>query len=107
MRERLAGLRRNLHQRWGSTGVGECRCRRASDGYRGADPKAALGYSGVALGSSNPYTSSLSVIQHETGVQGLRTVGRYASPVWIGYGLGMALLSGYCSAHCAVDACTY
>jgi len=66
------------------------------------------------LGGASPVTTVPSAATHAVGggasgtVGGIvRSVGRFCSPIWIGYGLGMATVEVICATGCAQDSCLY
>ncbi len=64
------------------------------------------------LGGASPVTTVPSAVAHGLGGGGAstiggaaRTVGRAASPLWIGYGVYLFGMEGYCLASCANNQC--
>jgi RHS repeat-associated protein len=79
----------------------------------GTFPKSWVGLP-KGLGGASPVTTVPSAATHALGggtsgtVGGAaRSVGRFCSPIWIGYGLGMAAVEVMCAAGCAQDSCLY
>jgi RHS repeat-associated protein len=56
--------------------------------------------------STTTLPSALSAAIRGGGRTGLRTLGRFAAPVVVGYGLALAALEVACAAHCTVN-CNY
>ena len=66
------------------------------------------------LGGASPVTTAPSAVAHALGGGGsgtlggaARSLGRIASPVWIGYGVYLFGMEGYCAASCANNKCAY
>lgn len=85
----------------------------ALTGLGGTFPKAMVGLP-RGLGGASRMTTVPSALAHGLGGGGAgtaggaaRVVGRVASPIWIGYGLYLAGMEGYCAADCAMNACSH
>lgn len=66
------------------------------------------------LGGASPMTTVPSATAHALGGGGAGTLGgaarglgRLASPVWIGYGVYLFGMEGYCAASCANNKCAH
>jgi len=78
----------------------------------GTFPKSWIGVSGKLLGGNNPLTTVPSATVYGLGGGGagtlggaVRVLGRVASPLWIGYGVYLFGMEGYCVASCANNRC--
>ncbi|WP_454726271.1 MULTISPECIES: DUF6531 domain-containing protein [Cupriavidus] len=85
----------------------------ALTGLGGTFPKAMVGLP-RGLGGASRMTTVPSALAHGLGGGGAgtsggaaRVVGRVVSPVWIGYGVYLAGMEGYCTADCAMNACSH
>lgn len=85
----------------------------ALTGLGGTFPKAMVGLP-RGLGGASRMTTVPSALAHGLGGGGAgtaggaaRVVGRVASPIWIGYGLYLAGMEGYCAADCAMNTCSH
>ncbi|WP_458765941.1 RHS repeat domain-containing protein [Cupriavidus basilensis] len=85
----------------------------ALTGLGGTFPKAMVGLP-RGLGGASRMTTVPSALAHGLGGGGARTVGgaarvvgRVVSPVWIGYGVYLAGMEGYCVANCAMNTCAH
>lgn len=85
----------------------------ALTGLGGTFPKAMVGLP-RGLGGASRMTTVPSALAHGLGGGGAgtvggaaRVVGRVVSPVWIGYGIYLAGMEGYCAADCAMSACSH
>ncbi|MDF3836224.1 DUF6531 domain-containing protein [Cupriavidus basilensis] len=81
----------------------------ALTGLGGTFPKAMVGLP-RGLGGAKSVTAVPSVVAHslgggKAGTAGgaTRLVGRIASPIWIGYGVYLAGMEGYCAANCGMN----
>jgi hypothetical protein len=79
----------------------------------GTFPKSWVGLPRGLAGASS-FTTAPSVMAYYSGGGGVGTLGglvrglgRLASPVWIGYGLYLSSMEGYCLISCANDKCAY
>ena len=85
----------------------------ALTGLGGTFPKAMVGLP-RGLGGAKGVTTVPSVVAHalgggKAGTPGgaARIVGRIASPIWIGYGVYLAGMEGYCAADCVMNSCSH